>query len=529
MSQVGETPVTYHSRNFRHRIYTHLSGNIEFVRALDPNQPFLLFPAFSSGMALHQITFGQDKMEGTRQETTAVIDPESEILSWLYHVALKVRGDISASPSHNFIGGFKEEHTEKVVTSSLYLLLHLICSKSAENVDELEDTRNRIKTRFLSIAQDIVFLASNGRKKIPKHIVLGVTVHQAARSKKLVQLLHAAGHCISYELVNSLLDVYEANEKSSIPANVAHLNLPGYIRFANDSIDIIEETLDGKGTFHASQSAIFVTPDETNEEASMQVEFSKKVQKIPQELQILKQAGIGSPQPEPVFWKNLDISIFQPQEDVRYLAVVKDTAWLICKAINDKEQHIPAWTGFNQALDEKGKDVPVTIIGHLPIINAPAHDYDVLWTVMGKCMAITEKLGQDFCVLTLDEQLYSKAKLLQWFKKEECEKMILMLGGFHTQMNFAKIIGKHMADSGLKEIWTDSSLFGENTAGRILQGKGWNRVIRAHKLTLEALWRILWPQFKDWLADNGKTIDPRIVECAKNMGRGFSIQDIGMI
>ena len=87
-----------------------------------------------------------------------------------------------------------------------------------------------------------------------------------------------------------MLGAYEANEKLLIPANVAHLKLPGYIRFANDNIDIIEETLDGKGTFHASQSVIFVTPDVTNEEAPMQVEFSKKVQKIPQELQILKQA-----------------------------------------------------------------------------------------------------------------------------------------------------------------------------------------------------------------------------------------------
>ena len=248
---------------------------------------------------LQCITLDQAAMEGSSQETAAVIDPEYEILSWLYRVALKVRGDISASPSHNLIGGFNEENAEKVVPSSLYLHLHLICSKSTEDLDESEDTSIKIKTRTLSIAQDIVFLASNGRKKTPKHIALGVTVHQATRSKKLVQLLHAAGHCISYEsvlhvdtsLVNSLLDAYEANEKLFIPANIAHLNLPGYIRFANNNIDINEETLDRKGTFHESQSAIFVRPDITNEEAPMQVEFSsRKAQKIPQELQELKQA-----------------------------------------------------------------------------------------------------------------------------------------------------------------------------------------------------------------------------------------------
>ena len=107
LSQVGEIPAAYHSRNFRDRICSHLAGSVEFVRPLDPKQPLLLFPAFSSGIAvqtLHRLTLDQAEMEdGSSLETTAVIDAESEILSWLYRVALKVRGDISVLSSHDLM------------------------------------------------------------------------------------------------------------------------------------------------------------------------------------------------------------------------------------------------------------------------------------------------------------------------------------------------------------------------------------------------------------------------------------------
>ena len=104
-------------------------------------------------------------------------------------------------------------------------------------------------------------------------------------------------------------------------------------------------------------------------------------------------------------------------------------------------------------------------------------------------------LGQQYTVITLDEQLYCKAKILQWLNPQRCRNLIIMLGGFHTQMNFARAIGQHMTGSGLKDIWVESDVYGETTAERILQGKSWNRVARAHKLTLEALWQNLWPSF----------------------------------
>ena len=40
-----------------------------------------------------------------------------------------------------------------------------------------------VHNRMLSISQDIIFAVTNGRKLTPKHVGLGLTVHQATRSK----------------------------------------------------------------------------------------------------------------------------------------------------------------------------------------------------------------------------------------------------------------------------------------------------------------------------------------------------------
>lgn len=67
--------------------------------------------------------------------------------------------------------------------------------------------------------------------------------------------------------------------------------------------------------------------------------------------------------------------------------------------------------------------------------------------------------------------------MLQWNRPTECQNAVIVLGGFHTQMNVSKAIGQYMADSGLADLWVETGVHGQNTAETILQGKMWNRVI----------------------------------------------------
>lgn len=79
-----------------------------------------------------------------------------------------------------------------------------------------------------------------------------------------------------------------------------------------------------------------------------------------------------------------------------------------------------------------------------------------------------------YTVITIDEGLYNKAKMLQWAKTEEFKNVIVLLGGFHIQMTFSKVIGKYLESSGISDICAESEVFGETIAENILKGKLWN-------------------------------------------------------
>ena len=310
----------------------------------------------------------------------------------------------------------------------------------------MAEKNSKHHAKLLSIAQDIVFLVTSGKTLTPKHVGLGITVHQATRSKDLVQLLHAAGHSVSYDTIrridtsiaNDVIERSSAHGNITIPSNFSEDNLQGYVRYANDNIDINEETLDGKGTFHASQTAAFRqgNPDgEPKNQTELKLGRARGLV-LPPDYQQLRESGIGKLKPEPNFQKDVESNWYDPSKESLAAAKAKDIAWILCKLQDEERKAIPSWSGFNQKISTSDK--PKTVIGHMPIINAPAHDNDVIWTVMQNCMGMTSELHQKYTIITFDEQLYCKAKMLQWHRQDECENTIIILGGFHVQLNFSK-------------------------------------------------------------------------------------------
>ena len=92
-------------------------------------------------------------------------------------------------------------------------------------------------------------------------------------------------------------------------------------------------------------------------------------------------------------------------------------------------------------------------------------------------------------------------KELKWTVPEFKDALIPRLGGLHISMNFLKVIGQHTEDIGLVELWVESGLLGPNTAEKVKDSKSYAKAVRAHKLTWQALWRLLIPQFRRYLED----------------------------
>ena len=84
-----------------------------------------------------------------------------------------------------------------------------------------------------------------------------------------------------------------------------------------------------------------------------------------------------------------------------------------------------------------------------------------------------------------------------------------------------QVIGQHMTDSGIINVWRDSSVFGEATADNIIAAKSYNRLIHAHKLTYDALFQILWPLILQWANKNNVVISDEIHAAVHTMATQF--------
>ena len=66
---------------------------------------------------------------------------------------------------------------------------------------------------------------------------------------------------------------------------------------------------------------------------------------------------------------------------------------------------------------------------------------------------------------------------------------------------------KKNAGSGIEDLLIESGVYGSGTASQILKGSSYNRGVRAHKLVMEAMFRLQWNAFVIWLEDSNNNID----------------------
>ena len=77
-------------------------------------------------------------------------------------------------------------------------------------------------------------------------------------------------------------------------------------------------------------------------------------------------------------------------------------------------------------------------------------------------------------------------------------------------MNFMKLIGQRFEGTGLLDLWKESDLFGAKTAEKVLLGKDYEKGMRAHKLTYQAMWEMLAPLITEYLDETNSTLSQQI-------------------
>ena len=168
------------------------------------------------------------------------------------------------------------------------------------------------------------------------------------------------------------------------------------------------------------------------------------------------------------------------------------------RVLDPADQMISAWTGFNILIRDH-IEVKADTVGYLPTINAPATDMSTVQEILRQSVAIQSKLGIPHIPVVFDQALFAKATEIVWNNPDKFQNTVLMMGNFHTICIFMSIIGKMFGDAGLRDLAVESGVIAEGSINKVLQGKQYNRAVRLHKITYEALMRLAWAGFKEWV------------------------------
>ena len=261
--------------------------------------------------------------------------------------------------------------------------------------------------------------------------------------------------------------------------------------------------------------AAYQRGDNRNQDALATIQKSTtEILKVPEILQDIAPIRMIEGKTKPVFQKPVTINCFRNdhnKSEQQRKAEVLDQAFFVHRQELPQK---PGWTSFNQK--QSTTEPSETSIGHMPIILAPAHEFDTLNTVVRRCMFVSEHFWETCTAITVDQALYCKLMELKWKIPDFNVKLIVQLGGLHISMSFLKTIGKHMAGSGLYEAWIESGLLGEGAAELVFSGKAYSKAMRTHKITVQALWRILMPKLMAFLAESNNKLHSKICSVLKN-------------
>ena len=84
------------------------------------------------------------------------------------------------------------------------------------------------------------------------------------------------------------------------------------------------------------------------------------------------------------------------------------------------------------------------------------------------------------------------------------------LGGFHGVSSLLSSYGKIWGSAGLRDLLSNSDVYAEGTVDMILQGKDFNRGVRAFILAYEALAQLRFEGFIKWLEENQQKISQSV-------------------
>lgn len=275
------------------------------------------------------------------------------------------------------------------------------------------------------------------------------------------------GFCSSYT---------EAAKYRSNAATTQGVDLPDdivetFMQYQADNVDHATRTLDGYGAVHVMGQMATFTPA---------IKSTRKVPRVKVNLDDVKRIGhvklVSQKDPKPVLDRIIYTSLgeFCRDEQNSKLGLMWTVSFLLPKPR-------PMWSGCMQMLHSHIPHPGKSSETFLPMIDLTPSDPTCVRSTL-EYLAEHAKRHGTTPVITFDQQLWWIAYMVIESQPTDSplREIVLILGGFHTEMSFLGTIGSLMAGSGLKEAIYQ--VYAGGSVDQMLSGKAVSRAVRDHCL-----------------------------------------------
>ncbi len=293
-------------------------------------------------------------------------------------------------------------------------------------------------------------------------------------------MINKFGFCSSYSEASK----YRRSAAATHGVDVINDIGDSFIQYQADNVDHASKTLDGCGAVHVmGQMATFTPVIVTTRSIPRKTVTIDELKNIGH-VNIITQKDPKGSQGNIIYTKLGEFSHDARNEKL-------DIMWSVSFHF---PKPTPMWSGFMQMMhthiSHHGKSSDM----FLPLIDlTPSNPTCVRSTL--EYVAEHARHHNVTPVLTFDQQLWWIATLVIEAQSQESllHQIVLVLGGFHTEMSFLGTIGSLMSGAGLQEAI--SQVYAEGSVDQMLSGKSVSRAVRAHLLVDGALNTIATSQF----------------------------------
>jgi len=360
-------------------------------------------------------------------------------------------------------------------------------------------TTSKVARLIGSIGQDICRASTNGQWKLPKHILICMTLRHLFRSAELITMMNRFGHSENYsfslELETALAVALQQTSSLLSTQIIRSPSVPSVFHSDFDNFDQFVNELTGAGSIHTAHG-IMIQDVEGIESGGSTPDIPSVVRSGERSLKTHQDDSLPECYVTQRRSPSYHISrwVIPDAEEAMQESRRRSLVWILIRLHScSTNQEVPSLGGFISVTGVMPSQL--STIDYYPVINHPITDHTTVQECLRYSEAATQEVGQNYVLTTFDLGVCMKAYPIVWNNPMRYEKHIILIGTFHLICAYMRLIGKKMAGSGLADVLIEAGLITSGSLHGVLSGKNYSRAIHCHKVLLESLERLLMQQY----------------------------------